>query len=135
MKFGLLTLLDESRERFAEGIEIIDKAWRQETLTYQGRYRTVQDLPVLPHPVQQPRPPIWIGAGPTPEVYELAAARGYNLMLASVLAPITRFTPFVQLYRDRLREAGHDLHRSQLKRCSTLFVPVAGARGAARASA
>jgi alkanesulfonate monooxygenase SsuD/methylene tetrahydromethanopterin reductase-like flavin-dependent oxidoreductase (luciferase family) len=29
-------------------------------------------------------------------------------MLASVLAPIERFTPFMQLYRDRLREAGYD---------------------------
>ncbi len=100
--------MDESRELFAEGIELIDKAWSQDTLAYEGRYRRVPNLPVLPRPVQRPRPPIWIGAGPTPESYEFAAAHGYNLMLASVLAPITQFAPFVQLYRDRLRETGYD---------------------------
>jgi alkanesulfonate monooxygenase SsuD/methylene tetrahydromethanopterin reductase-like flavin-dependent oxidoreductase (luciferase family) len=29
-------------------------------------------------------------------------------MLAAVLAPTSQFTPFVQLYRNRLREFGHD---------------------------
>jgi alkanesulfonate monooxygenase SsuD/methylene tetrahydromethanopterin reductase-like flavin-dependent oxidoreductase (luciferase family) len=105
---GFARPMNESRELFTEGIEIIDKAWTQDALTYAGRYRQASNLPVLPRPVQQPRPPIWIGAGPTPESYELAAAHGYNLMLAAVLAPTSQFTPFVQLYRNRLRECGYD---------------------------
>jgi alkanesulfonate monooxygenase SsuD/methylene tetrahydromethanopterin reductase-like flavin-dependent oxidoreductase (luciferase family) len=100
--------MDESRELFAEGIDIIDKAWSHETVAYEGRYRKIPNLLILPRPVQKPRPPIWIGAGPTPESYEFAAAHGYNVRLASVFAPIHQFAPLVQLYREQLRAAGYD---------------------------
>jgi alkanesulfonate monooxygenase SsuD/methylene tetrahydromethanopterin reductase-like flavin-dependent oxidoreductase (luciferase family) len=96
------------RELFAEGIEIIDQAWTHETLTYEGRYRKVSNLPILPRPVQQPRPPIWIGAGPAPDSYQFAAAHGYNLMMAAVFSPVSQFVPLVQVYRAGLRAAGHD---------------------------
>ena len=105
---GFERSMDDSRERFAEGIDIIDKAWSQDSLSYEGQYRRLPNLSVLPRPVQRPRPPIWIGAGPTPESYELAAAHGYNILLASVFAPIQTFAPFVKLYRERLQEAGYD---------------------------
>ncbi len=100
--------MNESRQRFDEGIKIIDQAWSQDAVTYTGQYRQVNQLPVLPRPVQNPRPPIWIGAGITPESYEFAAAHGYNLMLASILAPIAKFAPFVQTYRAGLEAAGYD---------------------------
>ncbi|MBM4254322.1 MAG: LLM class flavin-dependent oxidoreductase [Deltaproteobacteria bacterium] len=105
---GFERSMDDSRERFAEGIEIIDKAWSQDSISYEGQYRRLSNVSVLPRPVQRPRPPIWIGAGPTPESYELAAAHGYNILLASVFAPIKTFTPFVKLYRERLQAAGFD---------------------------
>jgi len=78
--------------------------------------------------VQQPRPPIWIGAGPTPESYELAAAHGYNLMLASVFAPIAHFASFVQLYRDRLREAGYDPTQVEISTGNHCYVGTSSAQ-------
>jgi natural product biosynthesis luciferase-like monooxygenase protein len=123
--------MDESRELFAEGIDIIDKAWSQDLIAYEGRYRTFPLLPVLPKPVQRPRPPIWIGAGPTPESYEFAAARGYNLMLASVFAPIQRFAPFVQLYRDGLRAAGYDPAQVEISTGNHCYVGTSSAHARA----
>lgn len=55
--------MKESRERSAEGIEIIDKSWSHEILTYTGHYRSIPRLSVFPRPPQQPRPPIWKGTG------------------------------------------------------------------------
>ena len=101
--------MEESRQRFAESIEIIDKAWSQKTVTCDGQFRQVNDLPIYPRTLQQPRPPIWIGAGPTPESYKFASERGYNLMLASVLAPIDAFAAFIPGYYDGLRAAGYDV--------------------------
>src|SRR5262245_24963793 len=120
--------MDESRELFAEGIDIIDKAWSQNTLAYEGSYRRVPNLPVLPRPVQRPRPPIWIGAGPTPESYEFAAAHGYNLMLASVLAPIKNFIPFLRLYRERLSETGYDPAQVEISTGNHCYVGTSSAQ-------
>src|SRR5262245_42939008 len=85
---GFSRSMDDSRARFTAASELIDKAWSQHTRSYTGRFRQVPALPLLPRPVQRPRPPIWIGAGPTADSYEFAAAHGYNIMVASVFAPI-----------------------------------------------
>lgn len=44
-----------------EGLEAITRLWTGEPVTYQGRYVTVDDVLMVPTPVQQPRVPIWIG--------------------------------------------------------------------------
>ena len=103
---GFQIPMEESRDRFAESIEIIDKAWSQDRITHEGKFRQLNNLPVRPRPTQKPRPPIWIGAGPTPESYEFAGSRGYNLMLASVLSPIDGFVSHIPSYHSHLTAAG-----------------------------
>lgn len=52
--------------RFREVVEIIDQCLRNRVTTYQGRYYQLKDTAMAPAPVQQPRPPITVGAmGPT----------------------------------------------------------------------
>lgn len=48
--------------RFKEGVEIIDLALRNDTISYDGKYYQVKDAPFRPRPVQQPRPPLTLGA-------------------------------------------------------------------------
>lgn len=45
-----------------EGVELIRRAWTEERVTFDGRFYNVRDLNVTPKPVQQPHPPIWLGA-------------------------------------------------------------------------
>jgi alkanesulfonate monooxygenase SsuD/methylene tetrahydromethanopterin reductase-like flavin-dependent oxidoreductase (luciferase family) len=48
---------------FTEGLELMKAAWSDEPrVTYHGRFRDVDDLPIEPKPVQRPHPPIWFGA-------------------------------------------------------------------------
>lgn len=52
--------------RFREAVEIIDQCLRNKVTTYQGRYYKLRDTVIAPPPIQQPRPPITIGAmGPS----------------------------------------------------------------------
>ncbi|MFI7061897.1 LLM class flavin-dependent oxidoreductase [Kribbella sp. NPDC050124] len=44
-----------------EGLEAITRLWTGEPVTFHGRYVTVEDVVMVPKPVQQPRVPIWIG--------------------------------------------------------------------------
>ena len=48
---------------FTEGLELMKAAWSDEPrVTFHGRFRDVDDLPIEPKPVQRPHPPIWFGA-------------------------------------------------------------------------
>lgn len=48
--------------RFREAVEIIDSLLRNDTTTYIGQHYQLQDAVFRPRPVQQPRPPLTIGA-------------------------------------------------------------------------
>lgn len=48
--------------RFREVVEIVDRMLRHEVTTYAGRYYRVAAAGMHPGPVQQPRPPLTIGA-------------------------------------------------------------------------
>jgi alkanesulfonate monooxygenase SsuD/methylene tetrahydromethanopterin reductase-like flavin-dependent oxidoreductase (luciferase family) len=52
----------ENRDRFIEGLDVILKAWSSERLSYHGRFFDLEDLSVVPKPVQQPHPPIRVAA-------------------------------------------------------------------------
>jgi len=44
-----------------EGLEVLVGLWSGEPFSYHGRYFKVDDVTLLPRPVQSPRIPIWIG--------------------------------------------------------------------------
>jgi alkanesulfonate monooxygenase SsuD/methylene tetrahydromethanopterin reductase-like flavin-dependent oxidoreductase (luciferase family) len=52
----------ESRERFEESWEIIQRAWRGERVTFQGRYYQIDGAKINIVPVQQPLPRYWFSA-------------------------------------------------------------------------
>ena len=49
-------------ERFREATELIDLLLRQETVSYAGKHYQLVEAPNHPLPLQQPRPPLTIGA-------------------------------------------------------------------------
>jgi alkanesulfonate monooxygenase SsuD/methylene tetrahydromethanopterin reductase-like flavin-dependent oxidoreductase (luciferase family) len=44
-----------------EGLEVLVGLWSGEPFTYQGRFYQVQNVTLVPRPVQTPRIPIWVG--------------------------------------------------------------------------
>jgi alkanesulfonate monooxygenase SsuD/methylene tetrahydromethanopterin reductase-like flavin-dependent oxidoreductase (luciferase family) len=63
-EFNLFGEPDDVRRRAAmldEGLELLDGLLRGEKVDYQGKYYTARGVTMTPLPVQQPRPPIWIG--------------------------------------------------------------------------
>lgn len=72
--------VEESSERFRECVEIVRRAWTEERLSFDGKYWQFDDVEVLPRPLQQPHPPVWL-AGTSPESIERAAEGGYDLLM------------------------------------------------------
>jgi alkanesulfonate monooxygenase SsuD/methylene tetrahydromethanopterin reductase-like flavin-dependent oxidoreductase (luciferase family) len=53
----------ERGARLNETIEILKLMWSKDRVSYQGKHFTLDDVPVHIRPLQQPHPPIWVGAG------------------------------------------------------------------------
>jgi alkanesulfonate monooxygenase SsuD/methylene tetrahydromethanopterin reductase-like flavin-dependent oxidoreductase (luciferase family) len=54
--------LAERVSRLTEGIEIIRRLWTEDRVTHHGRHWRLDDVTIRPRPLQQPRPPIIVGA-------------------------------------------------------------------------
>src|ERR1700743_3755334 len=52
----------ESKDREIECLQIIRRAWREDNFCYKGKFYDIQDVTVVPQPVQQPTPEIRIAA-------------------------------------------------------------------------
>ena len=63
----------ERVDRFAEAVELISLLMAHERTTYAGRFYQLDDAPLEPRPIQQPRIPILIAAH-RPRMLRLAAA-------------------------------------------------------------
>jgi len=55
---GFRVAVSENRARFDEALEIIRRAWTRERFSYRGRFYQVEDVAVVPRPLQRPHPPI-----------------------------------------------------------------------------
>ena len=71
---------EESAERFREAVEIVLKAWTQERFSFQGTHFNFDDIEVLPKPLQQPHPPIWMAAT-SESAIDWAASRGFSILM------------------------------------------------------
>jgi probable F420-dependent oxidoreductase len=75
-EFDVLGVEFGSRGRLLdEAIDAVVAAWTEEFPVHEGRHWKFRDLGQRPRPVQQPRPPIWIG-GSTAGALKRAAERG-----------------------------------------------------------
>jgi natural product biosynthesis luciferase-like monooxygenase protein len=76
----------DSRVLFEEAYDIILKAWSSQRLSYDGRFRHVRDVQILPKPVQLP-PPIYVACIFTPESFEWTGRKGHHLMIVPYAVP------------------------------------------------
>jgi probable LLM family oxidoreductase len=103
--------LDDYNELFAEKLDLLLALRENERITWRGKHRApLQDLGVYPRPLQTPLP-IWIAVGGTPQSVVRAARLGLPMALAIIGGMPERFVPFIELYRETARVAGHDVSR------------------------
>ncbi len=58
----------ESRDRFREILDILERAWTEPSFSYEGTYHRFNNVAVIPKPYQKPTPPIRIAAS-TPDTF------------------------------------------------------------------
>lgn len=78
--------IEESRGRVAEAIELIRLAWTEERVNFDGKYWTAKDLPVPPHPMQKPYPPILMATN-SDSTFSYAAKLGVGMIATNMIQP------------------------------------------------
>ena len=53
----------ERLQRLDEACQVLNLLWTQERSTFKGKYYQLDDAPLMPKPVQKPRPELMIGGG------------------------------------------------------------------------
>lgn len=83
-----------------EGVEIIQNAWTEEQFSYAGQHYQLTDVRLTPRPVQQPHPPLWVGARGRKAI-DRVARLGCHLVG-------TGNPDLASIYDDALRSYGRD---------------------------
>ncbi|MGH7985439.1 MAG: LLM class flavin-dependent oxidoreductase [Candidatus Binataceae bacterium] len=104
----------ERSARLAEGIELIDRLFKEKEVTFEGKYNRVSAMTLYPRPVQPGGPPIWIGCR-TAKATERAARMGFHLL--ATLGP----DPAVP-YQAALRKSGRDPHHFNIAQLRAVHV-------------
>jgi alkanesulfonate monooxygenase SsuD/methylene tetrahydromethanopterin reductase-like flavin-dependent oxidoreductase (luciferase family) len=105
-QFGMT--MEEAKERFWEGTEVILKAWSQDPFSHQGKYYRFENISLYMKPLQKPMPPTWIAAS-SDDTLVRAGQLGWPMMgipfaRSNTLADVKAKN---DLYLDSYRKAGH----------------------------
>ncbi len=94
----------ESRPRFLEALEIIMKAWREDSFSHDGEYHSYHDVTVTPKPYQQPYPPVRVAVAGE-DTFPLVGAMGHPIFI-SANTPRPQLKERLLAYRAKLAESG-----------------------------
>jgi alkanesulfonate monooxygenase SsuD/methylene tetrahydromethanopterin reductase-like flavin-dependent oxidoreductase (luciferase family) len=96
----------ESRDRFAEVLDIVQQAWTHETVSYQGRFYRFENVRTTPRPFQRPMPPIRVAAT-SPDTFVSIGQQGKPIFIAVRYETADEIAPLVSAYRAAYKQAGH----------------------------
>jgi alkanesulfonate monooxygenase SsuD/methylene tetrahydromethanopterin reductase-like flavin-dependent oxidoreductase (luciferase family) len=96
----------ESRERFAETLEILQRAWTQPSFSYEGKYYGFTNVSLTPRPFQKPYPELRMAAA-TPETFPQIGRMGLPIFVAVRQGPFSQLAEHIKAYREAYAAAGH----------------------------
>lgn len=106
--------LEEAQDRLLESLEVVLKAWQHRPFDHHGRFFHYDGVSVLPPPLQQPHPPVWVACTSTPESFVGAGRSGFNLLTVIHVNPMNHLAELVSMYRQAATAARHDATKLQV---------------------
>ena len=100
---------EDNRDRLVESLEVVEMAWREGRVSYQGQFHHIDDVSLNVQPVQRPLPPVYFAAL-SQGSYQVAGERGYPILgipfaSGKDMAEVKRKVDF---YKETLSQNGHD---------------------------
>lgn len=104
----------ERASRFEEGVQLLKRLWTEQRVTHQGEHYRLDEVDVHIHPLQQPHPPLWIGAQSLAGVRR--AARVGDACLITGLVPASEIPGRVKVFADERARVSLPLGPQPLRR-------------------
>lgn len=98
--------LKDYDQLFEDKLELLLEINKSEHVNWNKGKRTIKGLGIYPRPFHS-QIPVWIAAGGTPASAVRAGQLGLPLALAIIGGFPRQFVPFVDLYKETLKENGH----------------------------
>ena len=96
----------ESKERFNEALEIIERAWKEPKFSHKGKFYEFNDVSVVPRPFQQPTPEIRVAAQ-SPETFPMLGEQGKGMFLSVRHENANMFLSYIDIYQKSWAAASH----------------------------
>ena len=98
----------EQWDQLAEKYELLRRLWREENVTWEGKFRPpLEDVTSLPRPYAG-APRIWHGSATTQTSAALAGRWGDPLFSANAIQPRENYQVLIEHYRAEYAKHGHD---------------------------
>ena len=122
--------LDDYDELYAEKLELLLAVRESTHVTWSGRLRpALENAGVWPRPVQE-QLPVWVAVGGSPQSVIRAGTLGLPLTIAIIGGQPARFAPLVELYREAVRQGGHEPSAAKIAINTHAFVADTSAQAA-----
>ena len=94
---------EQTKAQWSEAIGMIPKMWTQDPFSHQGEFFNIPERSVIPKPVQQPHPPMWVACS-QPDSFRQAGEQGLGVLCFN-LGGYAQMEERVAAYREAIRHA------------------------------
>jgi len=94
---------EDTRPMWEEALSMIPRMWLEEPFSHEGHYFKIPPRSIIPKPIQQPHPPLWMACS-QPDSFSIAGQKGIGALCFNIGQP-EELERRVQLYRDGIRHA------------------------------
>ncbi len=99
--------IETSKACFRESLDIIRKAWSEERFSFDGQFYQIDDVGVVPKPLQSGGPETFVSAF-SPDTFALAAEYGTHLFLPAQVTPAPMIKQAIEGFHAQLDAQGRD---------------------------
>jgi len=95
-----------TRDMWRESLELITRIWKSggEPVTFEGEWVSLRDRVVVPQPIQDPHPPLWMAAS-SPGSYRLAGELGLGVLSFGMAVDAEAIGRRIAEHREALAES------------------------------
>jgi alkanesulfonate monooxygenase SsuD/methylene tetrahydromethanopterin reductase-like flavin-dependent oxidoreductase (luciferase family) len=100
--------MDESKSRFEESVEAVKRLWSEENVVWKGRHHSFGPVTLLPRPVQQPHPPVYVTTARSAESCAQAGRAGHHLQTVPNVLATEELQSRLRTYRAEWAAGGRE---------------------------
>ncbi|MCX4243961.1 LLM class flavin-dependent oxidoreductase [Paraliomyxa miuraensis] len=93
---------NEARDQMQQAFEMVPRMWTQDRFSWKSEYFEINDVGIVPKPLQKPHPPLWQACSSLTS-FEQAGRNGVGALGVTLWAPPSQVKEWIEIYRAAAR--------------------------------